>query len=451
MTKMQLLLIGLVLFIFGIAACSDDTNTPDTSTTSFNSCEGCHTNYSKLKEVHSPDTSAANGGCGGEAPHFEPYDRVFMGGDDFKTYKATAHGKLACTQCHNGVDKTGDKNVAHSGNFVAHPSTIHEEKCGQCHSSITSKFKNSIHFNGWGQKRKVTLRSGLAGSQDFDKLPAHQIKGYNSKCATCHASCGECHVVRPQAGGGGLAKSHIFSKQPDYYSVCITCHSSRGGHAFLGMASGTQADVHRTKLGYTCISCHSKDELHGDDGLKHNTRFEVPSLPQCTDCHKDISSSNSYHSVHMSNLSCNTCHSQNYNTCGSCHIGGEGARITSHLEFKMAMNPIKNIKKDFNIALVRRTLAAPDNWVLYGVPQYANFEAVPTFNYTTPHNILKWTTRTAVGQGKKCYENCHIVKEGEEYKNKSLYLFKSDLYDWEMKATEGITVDGKLPSSWGVK
>ncbi len=449
MTKMQLLLLVIAIMVLSIVGCSDD-NPSDNSSTSFNSCEGCHTNYAKLKEVHAPDSTLANGGCGGEAPYYEPYDRVFMGGEDFKTYKATAHGKLACTKCHNGTDNTSDKKVAHGGNFVARPSTIHQEKCGECHKTISDNFVNSIHANGWGQKRKVTLRMGLNGAEDFDKLPAHQIEGYSKKCASCHASCGECHVIRPEAGGGGLAKSHIFAKKPDYYNVCITCHHSRGGDAFLGFSSGTQADVHRTKLGYTCNTCHSGDELHGD-GQMHKTRFEVPALPSCTDCHKNIASSNNYHSVHMSNLSCNTCHSQNYNTCGSCHINGEGARITAHLEFKIAMNPIKNIKKDFNFSLVRRTLAAPDNWVLYGVSEYPKFDAVPTFNYTTPHNILKWTARTLVPEGKSCAYNCHIQKDGDDYRNKSLYLFKSDLKDWEMKATQGITVDGKLPDSWGVK
>ena len=52
------------------------------------SCEGCHTNYAHLQEVYSPDTAAPAGGCGGDAPHFEPYDRVFMGGDGFEVLPA---------------------------------------------------------------------------------------------------------------------------------------------------------------------------------------------------------------------------------------------------------------------------------------------------------------------------------------------------------------------------
>ncbi len=117
------------------------------------------------------------------------------------------------------------------------------------------------------------------------------------------------------------------------------------------------------------------------------------------------------------------------------------------MDFKIATNPIPDIKTGFDFVLVRRTLAAPDNWEKYGVEEYANFDAFPTYNFTTPHNLLKWTVRTEVTDG-ACYSNCHIRKEGDSLINKELYLFKSDLLEWELGATSSITVDGKLPSSW---
>jgi hypothetical protein len=36
------------------------------------------------------------------------------------------------------------------------------------------------------------------------------------------------------------------------------------------------------------------------------------------------------------------------------------------------------------------------------------------------------------------------------FRNKQIYLFKSDLKSWEINSTQSITVDGKLPSAWGV-
>jgi hypothetical protein len=412
-----------------------------------NSCEGCHTNYDLLKQIHSPDTVHAAGGCGGDAPHIEPYDRVYLGGTGYSEFKNTYHGKMKCTTCHNGVDGTDDKKLAHTNNFIKHPSKSADEKCASCHPSIVANAKNSIHEQGTGQKSMVTLRSGLGtGLSAFDQLTDAMKDAYGKNCATCHASCGDCHVNRPSAGGGGLYKGHQFVK-PDMRDHCTTCHTSRGGHAYYGVAAGTQPDVHLTKKGFTCMDCHSKHEVHGD-GNYYDQRYKMASLPKCSNCHTNINNSNAYHLAHFNTFNCNTCHSQDYNNCGSCHIGGAGARIPSYQGFKIAMNPIPQTKP-YKLATVRRSLMAPDSWKEFGVTQLPNFDVRPTYKYTTPHNILKWTSRTQVAAGKACYDNCHIVKEGNNYRNKSLYLFNSDLIElWEISANQGIIVDGKLPANW---
>jgi len=437
-----------LLFLFGIffASCSDDKSEPDPELKSVASCEGCHTDYAHLQAVYTPDTGAPAGGCGGEAPHYEPYDRVYMGGDGFTAYKQSGHYPVGCVGCHNGTDNTDDKEVAHSGDFIRHPSVFANDKCASCHQSIVDNYSTSLH-HGTGQKRKVTIRSGLSGAEDFDQLPAHQIAGYNANCATCHAGCGDCHTVRPPIGGGGLSNGHNLNKTPDMISVCVTCHVSRGGHAYLGVAPGTQPDVHLTQLGYKCIDCHDAAELHGD-GQPVEQRYAYSRLPKCEECHSDVKSKNVYHTMHADDFNCQVCHSQDYNNCGSCHIHGEGARIPSYLGFKIARNPIPDIKKGYDLTLVRRTLAAPDNWEKYDVAEYADFDAFPTYNYTSPHNLLRWTGRTQVGSQKSCYENCHIRNEGGVLVNKELYLFQDDLLDWEHGASASIVVNGKLPESW---
>ena len=115
--------------------CADKINYPDDEiSASVNSCEGCHTNYDHLKEVFSPDTIVESAGCGGDAPHYEPYDRVYMGGENYEEFASSTHGKLACTSCHNGVDNSANKNEAHSGDFIKHPSDYPEKYCS-CHST----------------------------------------------------------------------------------------------------------------------------------------------------------------------------------------------------------------------------------------------------------------------------------------------------------------------------
>jgi len=437
-----------LMMAFTFVSCSkndDEANNDNGATKNYASCEGCHTDYAHLQEVYSPDTSAPAGGCGGEAPHYEPYDRVFMGGEGYALYKQSAHYAIGCTGCHNGTDNTADKSLAHSGDFVRHPSVLAQEKCAECHATIVENFATSLH-HGTGQKRKVTIRSGLSGPEDFDQLPQHQIEGYNANCATCHAGCGECHVVRPIAGGGGLISGHAFNKTPNMLNVCVTCHTSRGGHAYLGVAPGTEPDVHLTQNQYTCLDCHSGNEMHSD-GQAVEQRYAYSKLPKCENCHTNLESKNIYHSVHISSFNCQVCHSQDYNNCGECHIHGDGARIPSYLDFKIAGNPIPDVKTEYDLTLVRRTLAAPDNWGVYGV-EYANFDAFPTYNFTTPHNILRWTSRTAVANGKSCSDNCHIRNEGGIFVNKGLYLWQEDLLDWEQNASADIVVDGKLPEEW---
>jgi len=437
-------------------ACTNHTipGTDPGGTIEANSCEGCHTDYERLVDVHDPDTALPPAGCGGEAPHYEPYDRVFLGVNGYDDFKASGHYALGCTNCHGGVGDTGDKYKAHSvaDGWTAEPSANYAEKCGSCHQVVTDDFTTSIH-NGTGQKRKVAMRHGGSSSADWESLSEEHKNGYNQKCATCHGTCGNCHVTRPALGGGGLAKGHKFygydgNKNVDMMNICVTCHSSRGGHAFLGQAAGTDPDVHQ-QAGFVCLDCHDGHELHGD-GEPVEQRYAYSELPACEDCHGDLSTSNNYHSKHAGDFSCYVCHSQDYNNCGSCHIGGEGARIGHYQDYKLALNPIPEVKSGFNsdITLVRRTLAAPDNWKEYGVEEYANFNAFPTYNYTTPHNIQKWTSRTQVEEGKGCGSSCHMKVTANDTINKELYLFKSDLLEWELEATGPITLDDHIPAKF---
>jgi hypothetical protein len=436
-----------VLLCLAVVACDESSLAPDPAAhidlSTVASCESCHTNYAALIRLADPDTTPPAGGCGGEAPRIEPYDRVFMGGAGYEEFKSSAHGRIECVVCHAGVGQTSDKHVAHSGSFVKSPST-RPDVCGHCHYEMVP-FYNSLHRQGWGQKNSQIARAGV---KSFEELPAGMQAGYEQNCATCHAStCGDCHVTRPSAGGGGLLNGHAF-RSPDMRDNCTACHSSRGGHAYFGVRVGTKADVHLTKAGFTCTSCHTKAELHGDRRI-YEHRYEVRNLPTCAGCHGEMGDLNEYHSAHLEELSCHTCHSQNYNSCGSCHVGGDGARVGAHQSYKIALNPLPDIRP-YRLALVRRTAAAPDSWSEYGVPVLADFDARPTFNYATPHNILRWTERTKVGEGESCYVNCHIIQEGDTYRNRHLYLFRSDmLLDWEISSNQGIFVDGQLPDAWG--
>jgi len=89
---------------------------------------------------------------------------------------------------------------------------------------------------------------------------------------------------------------HNFNKIPDWYNVCVGCHVSRGGHAFLGSGwsddtTKVYPDVHREEYDFTCLSCHDGVELHGD-GEPVDQRYAYSELPECEDCHTGLSASN---------------------------------------------------------------------------------------------------------------------------------------------------------------
>jgi len=79
---------------------------------------------------------------------------------------------MECIDCHNGIGDTDDKKVAHSGDFIRHPSVAATEKCAPCHGAVVSRTHNSLHEQGWGQKKRVALRYGVESS-------LHPIKKVN--------------------------------------------------------------------------------------------------------------------------------------------------------------------------------------------------------------------------------------------------------------------------------
>ena len=434
--------LGYGLFLVG---CNDSEPTTPEVVTANASCIGCHTDLDALTILHTPDSVMPTAGCSGPPPYIEPYDRVYLEPAGFAEFQGTIHGRMECVICHGGVDETDDKELAHSGDFVQYPSFENLSQCAECHLTEVQGIQNSLHYNGWGQKNSQVTRSGVGS---FDELHQGVQVGYEQNCATCHASCGSCHINRPPAMGGGLMNGHEFSA-PNMRDNCTACHSSRGGHAYYGEGLGTKPDVHLTQAGFTCMECHSKSELHNTSREVVDHRYQVEALPSCADCHQDLTTSNAYHTEHIEELSCHTCHSQDYNTCGNCHVGGEGARIHAFQSFKIGRNPIPE-ERGYKYTTLRRTLAAPDTWEAYGLDQLPNFDDKQLYTYTTPHNILLWTSRTQVAEGASCSDNCHIVQDGDTWLNRNLYLFSSDFNEqWERNATQNVVVDGQLPAAWG--
>jgi len=438
-------LLGILLGILFVAACDDSDRTipnPLQPKADVTTCIGCHSDEATLKLVADPNPPPTNGegGCGGTLPEMEAWAKVYIGGNNGEKFLASAHGKLACVNCHGGMEPAKDKHEAHGTNFVKSPSREPDKYCGNCHPSIAARDKNSIHTQGFGQKRMVADRAGFPS---YENYPEQLKLGYDQNCGKCHASCGECHVMRPRQAGGGFLAAHDFQKKPDMRLNCTACHSARVGHAYFGEGFGVGPDVHYLKLpGSQCTNCHTADEMHGT-GRQYEQRYSVSNLPKCEQCHGDKNNSNAFHSVHWNTISCQGCHSQDYQNCGSCHVGS-GVRNGPYMGFKIGKNPLSTVKR-FKYVVLRQGPAAPDTWSNFGIPTMNQFASHPTYRLATPHNIKRWTPRTEVDAGQSCFEACHI-KDG---KNAQWFLFSTDLNEqWEKDANASVVVDNALPASW---
>jgi len=356
-----------------------------------------------------------------------------------ESFLSTTHGKIKCEACHGGDPTSTDKAVAHQ-NLNAAPSQTDELYCVGCHKGIVERYSVSLHKNQQGFFTRIENRLGYS-IKDDENLMAH----FNQECGVCHVTCGQCHVSRPLFVKGGFVNGHNFGK-PDRDNNCVACHGSRVGAEYLGQNEGYIADVHSKKTGGDkCTFCHNSAEMHGS-GAEFDYRYLNTDMPRCENCHQSSSASNHYHQIHWSSqfaatLSCQVCHSQPYKNCNGCHTGGSGISGSSYFKFKIAKNKfnLEAADRNYDYVTVRHIPIAPDTYASWGIADLPNFNAEPTWKYTTPHNIQRWTAQTdTTGTNGLCFKKCHT---SEEY-----YLTTRDLLDYEIEANLDIVMDDKLPS-----
>ncbi|HRZ89191.1 MAG TPA: cytochrome c3 family protein, partial [Spirochaetia bacterium] len=184
-----------------------------------------------------------------------------------------------------------------------------------------------------------------------------------------------------------MTDGHKFVKV-DESKTCALCHGGRVYPEFTGEYGGTP-DVHYRK-GMTCADCHPAEQFHGD-GKAYPDRTKVAVKPSCVTCHpleylgKD--STKQTHETHDGRVSCSACHTaSSYRQCSSCHLG-EGARSSPAIV--LGKNP-RNLKE---LTTLRLIPTVRDTFQKAGIAQ-ANFDALPNYWNTVPHNIAKRTDRT---------------------------------------------------------
>jgi len=359
-------------------------------------------------------------------------------------------GVIACWDCHGGDPLADDPETAHEG-LVADPAGPDAGVCAGCHAAIEESFRESMHFRLWGKRHKVAQRTDYP---TFDDCPAQIQEGFRADCAKCHAGCGDCHVSRPDQAGKGFIDSHRFKGKPHQKNQCMACHGSRIGADFMGDdEAGCLPDAHFAK-GKSCMSCHDAGQMHAaeEPGVD---RYHLSQGPACEGCH-DVADKNDYHMVHWDTLSCHVCHAQPYNNCAGCHVSDAWQKDPVYQEnnpsrdLRIGLNPVSD--RRFKYATVRHAPMARDTYDNWGIEGAAPaFDDYPTWRYTTPHSVRRWTERTSVEAGIGCGANCHLGEPSGSMDNLELYLYKEFVEsNWpdEVKANGDVIIDGELPAGW---
>lgn len=353
-------------------------------------------------------------------PPLEVWEKVFVKDADFME---STHGKVGCVICHGGDSRNEDKELAHVA-LVSDPS---EGNCNTCHQDVAHANEISLHTTLTGFKTALEARGGDVS----DGSPL--ATAMENHCQECHTSCGQCHVSRPDQSGGGLVSGHKFRETPSMQYNCTACHGSRVGDEYLGNNEGIPADVHWAQESMLCTECHT-DMLHGSGEIADN-RYQNTAAAKCEDCHEDVwtnTESNPQHEQHLSDLSCQVCHSVAYKNCYGCHVSidpqGLPCRTSepSVMQFEIGNNPLRSSERPYEYVVLRHVPTCSGACDYYGEELLPDFNAVSTWKYATPHNIQLNTP-----QNESC-DACHG--------NSELFLTEEDIRAEESEANKDVIV-----------
>jgi thiosulfate/3-mercaptopyruvate sulfurtransferase len=377
----------------------------------------------------------------------EPWEKVLVDAEFFPT---TAHGEISCLECHKGVQDP-DKEIAHT-DLVVQPSEDSGANCSECHPVISNMFPDSLHAGQGGYWTVLDARSTPEDHPEIEEM-------FGNHCQSCHTSCGDCHVSQPKWTGGGFISGHVFEKEPSMTRNCTACHGSRVGNEYLGKHEDLKADVHFRQERMKCNDCHTSHEMHGQttgcsycheempesEHAPTNHRYDDDDLqfPTCEACHWDAADGNDEIEMHQSHeentLSCEVCHSISYASCDSCHVQiseetGNPFFTTEgdYLTFMIGRNPIQSEQKPYEYVTVRHIPVDRNAYDFYGEDLLSNFDALPTWAYSTPHN-----TQLLTPQAESC-NACHG--------NADLFLTADKVIAEELTANKSVIVE-KVPST----
>ena len=284
---------------------------------------GCREEENKVAPVPPPEVKSAAVAVKNTPPPSPPAPGCQACHSEIQT--DSAHD-LACTDCHQGNNKTNDMKLAHQGMIPQAASPEHmQATCGKCHAEQLESCGQSSHFTLSNAVNLVREHFDLSPLNSLTEIPESEEPPQTKEelvndllrrqCLRCHvyskgdnypyvrhgSGCAACHLQYTDGkltGSGEGEPNHAFIRPGK--RQCLSCHyGNHVGSDFDGSYEqdhdwsystpfATRAPVHRPygmelhnlvpdihqQRGMTCLDCHSGAELAG----------KKPSV-QCVDCH----------------------------------------------------------------------------------------------------------------------------------------------------------------------
>ena len=406
-------------------------------------CMECHSDPQHLMDAADPTADTQVIRYWGQLEPMQPWEKVYV---DKDRIRETVHGYIPCSDCHGG-QQSPVKLVAHDG-LVTRPSQGNPNVCSNCHPNVAEIYSDSLHATLQGFKTALNARSTPENHPALEEM-------FTDNCAGCHTACGDCHVSRPDSVGGGLFAGHRFLRTPPMVESCTACHGSTIGNEYMGAHEGYPADVHLANGNMECVDCHSGAQMHGQPANCSECHTSPPGAsipppdhryagvqsPSCLSCHADITIAESdipIHQVHGAQLACQVCHSIAYTSCEGCHLNASGIPNyeleDSYLSFVLGLNPQRTFTRPYKYVPLRHVPVTPQMYSAYGEDLLPNFDLLPTWTYTTPHNIQRYTFQAA---------GCNYC-----HGNEDLFLTEDKVSSDELEANRPVVVP-QIPAPIG--
>ena len=227
--------------------------------------------------------------------------------DKGKKIAGTAHGSLACSQCHQKHED------------YPHPANVAKPACASCHAQAGSDYAKGAHGQAVAKGNSGAPECGTCHNSAHEVLNPQSIdfrKAIPDTCGMCHSDISDQY--KTSVHGGAIGRGELNA------AVCTDCH---GEHLILGKKNEA-SPVNSANQRETCGQCHGNVELARRFGLPADrlTTFDasfhglaakggsqtVAGCASCHGIHNILPSTDRKSTVNVKNLPA---------TCGKCHPG----------------------------------------------------------------------------------------------------------------------------------